>query len=599
MKLFSFPTINWQACLKAVIILTLAITLGSCNLSSLETEAAQVSEMVTGTLSDPSTFNYALNQEFPHIFLRTYEGLVRENSKTAEVEPALAKSWEVSDNGLEFVFTLREGLKWSDGEPLTSNDVVFTYNDVYLNEEIPTDARDALRIGESRAFPKVEKIDDLKVKFTLPESFAPFLGTTELYVLPEHALREAVETKNQDGKPKFLSTWGVDTPPEEIIVNGPYQLVGYQTNQRVIFRRNPFYWRKDEQGNQLPLIERIVWEIVENTNTSLLQFRSGSLDAVGVTPEFFSLLKKEEERGNFSIYNAGPAYGQTFISFNLNQGKRDGKPLVEPFKSRWFNSVEFRRAVAHAIDREAMVNNIFRGIGEPQNSPISIQSPFYLSTEEGLPVYDYDLDKSRKLLKKAGFKYKGSELFDSEDNRVRFTLITNAGNKIREAMAAQIKQNLSKIGIQVDFTPIAFNTLVDKLSDSLEWECYLLGFTGGNEPNSGSNIWNIEGGLHTFNQKPLPGQSKLEGRKVYDWEREISNLYIQGGKEIDQEKRKEIYGKTQILTQEYLPMIHLINPLALGAVRNHIQGVKYVALPDKFWNIYEIKDNSYKAELTK
>lgn len=598
MKLFSFQTINWQHWFTIAIASILGMVLSSCNLSALEKEVAQVPEMVTGMLSDPSTFNYALNQEFPNIFLRTYEGLVGENSQTAEIEPALAESWEISEDGLEFVFTLREGLKWSDGEPLDADDVVFTYNDVYLNEEIPTDARDALRIGESRAFPKVEKLDDLKVKFTLPESFAPFLGTAELYILPEHALREAVETKNQDGKPKFLSTWGVDTPPKEVIVNGPYQLARYQTNQRVIFRRNPYYWRKDEQGNQLPYIERMVWEIVENTDTSLLQFRSGGLDAVGLTPEFFSLLKREEDKGDFRIYNAGPAYGQTFFSFNLNKGKRDGKPLVDPVKSRWFNTVEFRRAVAHAIDREGMVNNIFRGIGEPQNSPLSIQSPFYLSPKEGLPVYDYDLDKSRQLLKEAGFEYKGDELFDSEGNRIRFRLITNAGNKIRESMAAQIKQDLSKIGIQVDFSPIAFNTLVEKLSNSLEWECYLLGFTGGNEPNSGSNLWNVEGGLHTFNQKPLPGQAEIEGREVYNWEQQISDLYIQGAREIDIEKRKEIYGQTQILTQEYLPMIHLVNPLALGAVRNHIEGVEYVALPDKFWNSYEIKDTSFQKELT-
>ena len=202
----------------------------------------------------------------------------------------------------------------------------------------------------------------------------------------------------------FLSTWGVDTPPEQIIVNGPYKIESYLTNQRIIFRRNPYYWRQDEQGNQQPYIERIIWQIVESQDTSLLQFRSGGLDYIAVSPEYFSLLKRQEQQGNFNIYNGGPAYGTTFISFNLNQGSRNGKPLVNPVKSRWFNTVEFRQAVAYAIDRQTMINNTFRGLGELQNSPISIQSPYYLAPEAGLPVYEYNPDKARELLISAGFQ---------------------------------------------------------------------------------------------------------------------------------------------------------------------------------------------------
>ncbi|NER49661.1 MAG: ABC transporter substrate-binding protein, partial [Symploca sp. SIO1A3] len=540
-------------------------------------------------LSDPKTFNYALSQESPNVFVLINEGLITENPITGETEPALVQSWKVSEDKLKIEFTLRKGLKWSDGEPLTVDDVVFTYNDIYLNEEIPTDARDILRVGQSRKLPTVRKLDNRRVEFTVPEPFAPFLGSIGLPILPAHTLREFVENKDADGKPLFLSTWGVDTPPEQIIVNGPYQLESYLTNQRIIFRRNPYYWQRDEEGNQQPYIERIIWQIVESQDTSLLQFRSGGLDYIAVSPEYFSLLKRQEKQGNFVIDNGGPAYGTTFISFNLNQGSRNGKPLVNPIKSRWFNTVEFRQAVAYAIDRQTMINNTFRGLGELQNSPISIQSPYYLSPEEGLPVYEYNPDKAKELLTSAGFKYNAQEqLLDAEGNRVRFVLITNAGNKTREAMAAQIKQDLSKIGIQVDFNPIAFGTLVDKLSNTLDWECYLLGFTGGNEPNSGSNVWSVEGGLHTFNQKPQTGQPVITGREVADWEQKISELYISAAQELDKEKRKELYGETQRLTQEYLPMIYLVNPLSLAAVRDRIQGVKYSALGGVTWNIHEL-----------
>ncbi|MFM7580013.1 MAG: ABC transporter substrate-binding protein, partial [Microcystaceae cyanobacterium] len=190
--------------------------------------------------------------------------------------------------------------------------------------------------------------------------------------------------------------------------------------------------KKDDQGQQLPHIPQVVWAIVESTDTSLLQFRSGSLDSVGVSPEYFSLLKKEEERGNFTIYNGGPSYGTSFLTFNLNQGKRNGKPLVDPIKSQWFNNLNFRQAIAYGIDRQRMINNIYRGLGAVQNSEVSVQSPFY---NKNLKGYDYNPQKSQELLKQAGFTYNAKkELFDAKGNPVTFVLNTNAGNKIREAL---------------------------------------------------------------------------------------------------------------------------------------------------------------------
>jgi peptide/nickel transport system substrate-binding protein len=567
-----------------------AITVAACNPENFKSSAAQVPQLVSSILSDPKTFNYPLSSEFPNIFGLTYEGLTTQNPITGKFEPNLAESWQISDDKLRFVFTLREGLKWSDGQPLTVNDVVFTFNDIYLNEAIPTDARDILRIGESRALPKVIKIDQRRVEFTLPEPFAPFLGTVGLPILPAHALKKSIKTKDQEGKPIFLSKWGVDTPPEEIIVNGAYKLERYDTSQRIVFQRNPYYWRKGPQGKSQPYIERNVWQIVESTDTSLLQFRSGSLDSVGVSPDYFSLLKRQEKQGNFKIYEGGPATGTSFVLFNLNKGKRDGKPLVDPVKSRWFNTVEFRQAVAYAIDRQTMINNTFRGLGKPQNSPISVQSPYYLSPEEGLKTYDYNLEKSKELLRKAGFKSNAQgQLLDAQGNRVRFTLLTNAGNKIREAMGAQIKQDLSKIGIQVDFTPLAWNTYTDKLANTLDWDASLLGLTGGLEPNDGANVWSPEGGLHMFNQKPQEGQKPIQGWEVAPWEAEIGKLYIQAARELDEAKRKKIYAQTQRITQENLPFIYLVNPLSLSAVRDRFEGINYSALGGAFWNIYEIK----------
>ena len=587
--------------LTFIFALTCQLTVTSCNPQEFTSEAAQVSQWVTTTLRDPKTFNYALNQEFPHVFLFTEEGLTTLNGVTGKIEPALAESWKISDDKKHITFSLRESLKWSDGEPLTADDVVFTYQDIIFNPDIPTDWKDGLKIGKSGAFPKIQKLSDRAVEFILPEPFSPFLATTtgpstnSLGILPKHALIEALKTKDSQGNPQLITTWKTDTDPAKVIVNGAYKIESYTPSQRVVFRRNPYYWRKDSGGKQLPYIDRVVWQIIESSDTSVLQFRSLGLDAVDVFPENFSLLKREEKRGKFTVYNGGPKLSQYFISFNLNKGRRKNrKSVVDPIKSRWFNNLEFRQAIAHAIDRQKMLNNIFRGVGTLQNSPIDIENPYYLSPAQGLKVYNYNPEKAKKLLLSAGFKYNSKkQLLDADGNRVRFNLITNTENKTRVAMGAQIRQDLSKIGIQVDYNPINFNILVDKLSSSLDWECYLLGFvSGGTEPHDGANVWLPDGGLHTFNQKAQAGQEPLTGRKVADWEAEIGRLYIEGAAEFDEAKRKEIYGKTQRLTQEYLPFIYLVNPLDIVAVRDRIQGVKFSALGSQsatMWNKYELK----------
>lgn len=596
MKSFPISPI-WRKWLAVLLTLVMAIALSSCNPTELRTTAAQVPQVVVSVTQDPDTFNYALGHQLPNIFGLTFKGLTSVNGITGELEPELAESWKFSDDKLRVIFTLRENLKWSDGHPLTVDDVVFTYNDIVFNKEIPTDLRDYLKIGISGAFPQVKKLDDRRVEFIMPQPFSPFLATTigdpssAVAILPKHALQASVKSKDANGNPRFLSTWGTDTAPQKIVVSGPFKLESYTPSQRLVFRRNPHYWRKDAQGNPQPYIEKYIWQIVESPETSLIQFRSGGLDIVSASADNFSLLKREEKRSDFTIYNGGPAFGTSFITFNLNKGKRNGKPLVDPIKSRWFNTVAFRQAVAYGIDRQTMINNFLRGLGELQNSPIETQSKYYLSPKEGLKVYDYNPKKAQELLLGAGFKYNNkNQLLDEKGNRVRFTLMTPSGGTNRGRITAQIQRDLSKIGIQVDLQFLDFSTLIEKTSNSLEWECYSGGFIGsGIEPNDGANVWLTEGGLHNFNQAPQAGQAPIQGREIADWEQKIADLFIQGAQEFDEAKRKETYDEFQRVAQEYLPYIHLINPLSMAAIRDRIEGVKFTALGGAFWNIYELK----------
>lgn len=579
--------------------IALLLALPGCNPDQWRSQAAQGKQLVLTTLTDPKTFNYANNQSFPNIFLFAYEGLTRENGVTGEVEPALAESWQIAPDQTHITFTLRPNLKWSDGQPLTADDVVFTYRDIIFNPAVPTDAKDNVRVGD-KGFPTVRKLDDRRVEFTLPEPFAPFLRATAgpdgIVIMPQHALEKTLQTKGSDGNLQFLSTWGTDTPPEKIIVNGPYRLQSYTAGQRLVFQRNPYYWRKTPNGEPLPHIDRIVWQFIENTDTQLLRFRSGDLDVMGdvrpLRPEYYSLLKREEARGNFRVYNGGPWSGMLYMTFNQNRAKdKTGKPIVDPVKSRWFTNLAFRQAVAYAIDRERMNTNIFRGLGVIQNSPISVQSPYFLPADQGVRVYHHDLEKARSLLLGAGFKFNAqNQLLDADNNRVRFTLLTNAGNKVREQIGSQIKQDLAKIGIQVDFTPINFNTLSDRLSTSRDWDAHIIGFTGGIDPHGAANFWTSRGGSHYLNLSQQPGQQPLQGWSASPVEQEIDRLFIAGARELDETKRKAIYADFQRLVQEQLPIILLINDTAMMAARERISGLQYTGLPSwGLWNIEQLE----------
>lgn len=577
--------------LRSLVIVLAAIftiTLSACT----PARSQLANRLILPTPSGPATFNYPLNQSAYSVFGYMYEGLINENGLTSALEPGLAESWEVSKDGKKIVFTLREGLKWSDGEPMTTDDIIFSYEKIYFNDQIPSGLKDTLRVGMSRQFPKIKKIDSRRVEFSVAEPFAPFIRYAGgIPILPAHILQESISNTDSEGKPKFLTTWGTDTDPQKIVGNGQYRMLSYTPNQRVVLERNPYFWRKDTQGKAQPYIQKIVWQIIENSDTQLLNFRSGDLDSLDVQPEVFPLLKREEKRGKYTVFNGGPDTGSVFMCFNLNQGRNaQNQPFVDPIKSRWFANKEFRQAIAYGINRDTMTNNIYRGLGAPLHSPIPAQSPFYLSPKAGLKTYNHDQQKAKKLLLSAGFKYNAEgELLDREGNKVRFTLLMAAGKKVREQMGTQIKQDLGKLGMQIDTQFLSFNTYVEKLRLTKNWDTYLGGFTGGLEPHSGYNIWSVNGTLHSFNQGPQAGEPQIKGWKAADWEQKIDDLYVKASQELNEAKRKELYAETQRIIAEQVPFIYMVNPLTFEAVRDRISGIRYSAIGGAFWNLYELK----------
>jgi peptide/nickel transport system substrate-binding protein len=460
---------------------------------------------------------------------------------------------------------LRKDVLWSDGEKFTANDVVFTFNELIYNEKIPTSSRDVFTIEGKKI--KVRKIDDYKVEFILPEKFAPFLQLMTQEILPEHKLKKAVIEN------RFTSTWGVNENVENIVGTGSYKIKEYRPGEWIILEKNPYYWKKDKEGKKLPYIDRIVFLIIPDPNMTILKFRTGEIDVLSVRGQDYYILKPLEKIKNFTLYDVGPSLGSEFLSFNQNV---DAK--IPEYKKNWFCDINFRKAIAHSIDRDSIIKNVYNGFGTYQFGPMNPSCGFFYNDK--IIKYSYDLSKAMEFLSKSGFYWKDEKLYDRYGNRVEFTIITNSNNFERIQIGNIIQNDLEKIGMKVNLLPVEFNTLVNKLSITKDWEAVIVGLTGGIEPHGGKNVWKSNGQLHFWN---------FNNKRNYEWEKEIDLLFEEGTKYLEREKRKKIYDRWQYLVSEYLPLIYTANSNVIYAVRNKFENLRVSVYGGVFHNIEELK----------
>lgn len=501
-----------------------------------------------------------------------FDGLVATDAYTGEVVPKLAKSVDIKNN-LEYTVHLRRGLKWSDGKPLTADDVVFTWQDVIFQGYGNTSTRDNLYIEGK--LPTVKKIDDYTVKFTTPVPFAPFLRQLSTPIAPKHIFLPIVKK----GKAAFHSFWGVSVNPEKFVISGPFKIKEYTPAQRVTFIRNPNYYMIDKKEQKLPYLDRYIVYIVGDLNNEVLKFEAGELDILSVRGNNVARFKALERHGNYKIYNLGPETSTVFMCFNLNDRKNEkGKYFISPIKQRWFKDLNFRTAIDYAIDRNAMVSNVLYGVGAPLFTAESLSS-IYLNKNLAIG-HKKDAQKAKEFLKKSGFYYKKGKLFDKYGNRVEFELLTNAGNTEREAVGVIIKQDLEEIGIKVNFKPIEFNSLVGKLMNSYDWDMVIIGLTGSPiEPHSGRSVWSNTGTMHLFNMhNPTPTS----------WEKQLDNIFESAAKVLDFAQRKVYYDKYQQIIYDEKPMIYLYSPVLMIAVRNTLGNIDPTHLGGSTHNIEEI-----------
>lgn len=537
-------------------------------------------KLITSTIGEgPKTFNPWNSKDATSSTMSElmFDGLVTTNVYTGEVEPKLAKSFTISPDGRQYTFYLRHGVKWSDGTELTAKDVFFTYDTIVFKGYGNTSTRDSMLVdGE---LPKIEMLNNYTIKFTTKRPFAPFLRMLSTPIAPKHVF----EPVCQKGKNYFDSFWGPTTPPKDFVTSGAFKLAEYVPAQRAIYKKNPNYYVINTKNEKLPYLNEYIILIVGDLNNELLKFKAGEIDIINLRGANVPGFKKLESKSDYKIYNLGPSSGTMFITLNLNPRKDDnGKYYVQEKKQRWFNDKNFRSAIDYAIDRENMIFNITNGVAKPLYTAEALPSIFL--NKKLATGHPRNIETAKKYLQLSGFYWDNKgQLFDKYKNAVEFDLLTNAGHTEREATGVMIKQDLADLGIKVNFKPIEFNSLVNKLTNTLDWETAIMGLTGSSlEPHGGKNVWNSNGPLHLFNRR-LKNETDL-----LIWEKELDEIFEKGALELDFAKRKKLYDRYQEIIYEEKPIIYLYSPLQMTAIRKKFGNIFPTPLGGAIHNLDEI-----------
>ena len=501
--------------------------------------------------------------------------LVHINRATQLTEPALAKSWKISLDGLQYTVVLRHGLKFSDGQPLDADDVLFTFR-VYLDENVHAPQRDLLIISGKPI--TVRKLDVRTVVFQLPKTY----GVGErlfdgLAILPRHLL----EKPYQEGKLSQIGT--LATAANQWAGLGPFRLKEYVAGQRLVLERNPYYWKTDVKGNRLPCADELVFLFVPNADAQVLKFQSGETDAIAqLSAENFSVLSRQL-RG-YTMVDAGPGLEYNFLFFNLNDLGEKATPELTR-KQKWFREVRFRQAVSAAVDREAIVRLVYQGRGTPLWGLVAPGNRRW--GNEKLAHPPRSLERARALLKEAGFSWGNgpngeSALLDSEGKPVEFSILTSSTNADRAKMATLIQDDLKQLGMRVQVVPLEFRSLLDRVTQTKEYDACVMGIASYDaDPNPDINVWLSSGGTHLWN----PSQE----HPATAWEAEIDRLISEQMIARTFAQRKKLYDRAQEILSENQPMIFLASPDILAGAKNSLGNFQPAVLePYVLWNVEQL-----------
>jgi peptide/nickel transport system substrate-binding protein len=494
---------------------------------------------------EPKTFNPIQVEDEASETVRYLTGgvLIRENRQTQALEPGLAVSWKVSEKGRRITFRLRRGLRFSDGTPFTGEDVAYTMRSL-MDPKLHSPTGDSFRSAEGEVQVQATAPDTVAITFP-----APVAGLERLF--------------------DQVAIMSAQSPKKEMAVLGPFYVTEYKAGSYVLLARNPNYWKHDAQGRPLPYLDLVRLDIQRNRDIELMRFRRGEMQLINsLDAEYFDRLQKEMPG---AVHDIGAGLDNEEMWFN----QVATAPLLD-YKKLWFRTTEFRRAISLSINRADIARVVFAGHAHPAYGPVSPANRFWF--DAGLPAPVYDAQAGLRLLTRAGFRMEAGALRDAAGNRVEFTLVTNAGNKLREQMAAMIQQDLAGIGIKMSIVTLDFPSLIERIARTHDYEACLLGLVNADlDPNSQMNVWLSSGENHQWN----PNQAK----PATPWEAEIDRLMREQASTLEDKKRKAAFDKVQQIAAQEQPFIYLVDKDALSAISPSVLGAAPVVLrPQAFWN---------------
>lgn len=531
-------------------------------------EPARGGQLVVSARIEPQSFNRYVRRDTSTDLISSLINapLVRLNRATQEIEPWLAERWSRSDDGRQFTLTLRDGVTFSDGQPFTSADVVFSLDALYDASSANVLA-EALKVG-GRPLTATAP-DPRTVVIGFPEPFAPGLRLLDnLPILPKHRLEPALRAG------RFASAWSVGTPVGEIVGLGPFVLTEYVPGQRTVLSRNPRYFRRDQQGTPLPYLDRIVVLTVPDQNGELLRLQAGEIDLTTseLRPEDYAPVKRAADAGQLQLFDLGVGYDADSFWINLKSGAFAGDP-----RAAWIQRDEFRRAISYAVDRQQFADTVYFGAAVPVFGPITPANRKWYAA--GVSQTPHDPGQAIRLLASIGLADRNGDgrLEDAHGTAARFTLITQKGRSVLERAAGVIRDHLAKVGVTVDVVPLDGADLIQRFAVARQFEAvYFSVLMTSTDPAISPDFWMSRGSAHIWNM--------LQPEPATDWERRIDLLMAEQMREPDEARRKALFDQVQQIFAEHLPVLYFAAPTVYAAASARVTHVvPAISRPQLLW----------------
>ena len=530
--------------------------------------------LVAAQRSEPKTLNWVVASDSGsrEILTRLMADLIHINRETLRVEPALAKSWTASPDGLHWTLNLRHGIRFSDGHPFDSDDVIFTFRAI-LDDKVHSPQRDLLLLEGKPV--GVRRIDAFTVAFDFPQEYSvPERMFDGVWILPRHKLEAAW----QEGK--LSAAWGLGTNPVDIAGLGPFRVKEYLPGQHIRLERNPFYWKKDEAGSQLPYLDEVTFLFVGTEDAQVMRFQAGESDIINrVGGRNFAVLEKDQRRRGYEMRDAGPGMEYSFLVFNLAAAKSIPPEIAA--RQAFLKRKSFRQAVSAAIDRAAIARLVYASRAVPIAVPVPAGNKPWIDT--GIAVPARSPERARQILAADGFRWDSAgSLLDPSARPVEFSIIASNNNPERLQMAGLIQDDLKQIGMRVNVIQLEFRSLAERVQRTHEFESALLALAGADaDPNPDMAIWLSSGGNHLWNpHQPSPATP---------WEAEIDSLMRRQIVTRDYAARKRMFDRVQEILAEYQPMVALVTPHVLAGARQDLGNFRPAILePNTLWNIDQL-----------